>query len=41
MATKDKQRYEREMQEAGLGKSQKNEKDADAPKRPTSSFFLY
>lgn len=41
MAAKDKQRYEKEMQEAGLSKGKKNEKDTDAPKRPTSAFFLF
>jgi len=37
MATKDKARYEKEMEDAGL----KKEKKEDGPKKPQSSFFLY
>lgn len=37
MATKDKERYEKEMEDAGL----KKEKKEDGPKKPLSSFFLY
>ena len=37
MAAKDKERYEKEMEDAGL----KKEKKEDGPKKPQSSFFLY
>jgi high mobility group protein B1 len=44
LAIKEKDRYEKEMKDAGLSKgTKKTDKDGGegGPKRPTSSFFLY
>ena len=38
MAAKDRERYEKEMKEAGLFK---DKKPSDEPKRPQSAFFLF
>jgi hypothetical protein len=44
MATKEKERYERELKEAGLSKGNKKADMANGeggPKRPISSFFIF
>lgn len=41
LAAKEKQRYEKELKEAGLAKPSKSDKENDGPKRPQTAFFLY